>query len=143
MNPDGNYTSVVTVDGVTYTPTSLTATQIVVNIPALTTGVHQLQLVKGGDTLSKLWVLTVVPNPTITSATVNKGTLTITGTGFGSKPANAAMYVSVNHAGNQIASTSVSKWSDTQIIAKNSAAVSGDVITMLTANAGEAVQKIQ
>ncbi len=132
------YTSVVAVDGVTYTPTSITDSQIVVDIPALTAGIHQLQLVKGGDTLSKLYVLTVVPNPTITSATVNKGMLTITGTNFGTKPTtNAQLYVSVNHAGNQIVSTSIISWSNTLIKARNSVAAAGDVVTVLTANSGE------
>ncbi len=132
------YTSVVTVDGVTYTPSSVTDTQVVVNIPALTAGIHQLQLVKGGDTLSKLYALTVVPSPTITSATVNKGVITITGTGLGAKPAtNAQYYVSVNHAGNQVVSTVIQGWSDTQIKARNSAAASGDVVTVLTVDSGE------
>ncbi len=145
VNPDGNYTSMVTVDGVTYTPTSLTATQIVVNIPALTAGVHQLQLVKGRDTLSKLWVLTVAPNPTITSASLKKGVLTITGSGFGAMPVTTPQYyVSVKDtSGNQIVSTSVLSWSDTQIKIRNSAAYSGGKVTVLTANSGETIGTIQ
>ncbi len=136
------FTSVVKVDGVTYTPTSITDTQIVVDIPALSAGTHQLQVVKGGDTLSKLSVLTVVPAPTITSAKLSKGVLTITGTGFGVKPANAQYYVSVKHAGNQIISTSVTAWSNTQIKVKNSGAAKGDIVTVMTADSGEATTTI-
>lgn len=74
------YTSVVTVDGVTYTPSSITDAQIVVDIPALSAGTHQLQLVKDGSTLSKLSTLDVVSLVTLSSATLDGVTLTITGT---------------------------------------------------------------
>ncbi len=136
------YTSVVTIDGVSYTPSSITDSQIVVSIPALSAGAHQLQLVKGGDKLSKLSVLTVVPATTITSAKLSKGIITITGTGFGVRPANAQYYVSVKHAGNQIISTSVTAWSNTQIKAKNSGAAIGDVVTVMTADSGEVITTI-
>jgi hypothetical protein len=132
------YTSVVTVDGVTYTPASITDTQIVVDIPALGAGTHQLQLVKGGDTLSKLYVLIVAPNPKITTATLKSGVITITGLNFGIQPAtNAEYYVSVNHAGDQRVSTQINSWSSTQIKAKNSAAALGDWVTVMTQDAGE------
>ncbi len=138
------YTSVVAVDGVTYAPTSITDTQLSVDIPALAAGIHKLQLVKGGDTLSKLSTLTVVPSPTISLVTFapakngQSGTLTITGKGFGARPAtNANYYVSVNHAGNQIVSSSISKWTDTRIIAKISNVGSGDQTTVLIVTSGE------
>ncbi len=136
---DATYTSVVTVDGVTYTPTSVTDTEILVDIPALTAGEHLLQIVKNGDMLSKLSTLTVAPNLKITSAKVNKGVITITGLNFGTKPAtNAQYYVSVTDAsGNQIISQSITSWSNTQIKAKNSAAKKNLIVTVLTANSGE------
>jgi hypothetical protein len=137
------YTSVVTVDGVTYNPTSITDAQIVVDIPALSAGSHVLQVVKNGDTLSKLSTLTVMTNPAISSAKlVRQGrnmVLTVTGTAFGTRPAtNAQLYVSAKHAGNQITSTSISSWSDTQIkvIMPNSVATN-DIVTVLTATSGE------
>ncbi len=137
------YTSVVNVDGVTYTPASITDTQIVVDIPALSAGTHQLQLVKGGDTLSKLYALTVAPNPKITTARLGNGVITITGLNFGSKPiTNAQYYVSVNHAGNQTISTQINSWSSTQIKAKNSAAALGDWVTVMTQDAGEVKAQI-
>lgn len=149
---NGVYTSVVSVDGVKYTPTSITDAQIVVNIPALAAGIHTIQLVKGDGTdavTSKLSTLTVVSNPTITSAklvTTGKGknavtALTITGNGFGTIP-NTPYYVSVNHAGKQIVSTNIVSWSNTQIKVKNSAAVVGDTVTVMTTDLGEAVAKI-
>jgi hypothetical protein len=145
INPDGNYTSVVTVGGVTYTPSSETQTQIVVNIPALTVGTYQLQLVKGGTVLSNLETLNVVNNPTISSVTFTPGrngqpgTLVISGSRFGVKPAtNANLYVTVNHAGKQIPVSTISAWKDTSISAKISGVASGDQTTVLTTLTGEA-----
>ncbi len=149
VNPDGNYTSVVTVDGVQYTPTTLTQTQIVVDIPALTAGTHQLQLVKGGNTLSNLVTLTAVTDPTITSMSFTPGrygqagTLVINGNGFGAKPAtNANYYVSALHNNAQVIASSISKWSGTSITAKISAA-KGDQITVVNLQSGEAVATIK
>ncbi len=135
---DRTYTSVVTVDGVTYTPTSVIDTEILVDIPALTAGEHLLQIVKNGDKFSKLTTLTVAPNLQITSAKVNKGVITITGLNFGTKPANAQYYVSVKDAsGNQIISQSITSWSNIQIKAKNSAAKKDLIVTVMTKDAGE------
>ncbi len=137
------YTSVVSVDGVTYTPSSITDAEMVVDIPALTAGIHELQIVKGGDTLSKLSVLTVVPNAHITSAKLKKGVITITGINFGTKPStNDLMYVSVKHNGNQIVSSAIDGWSETTIKAKNTGAAIGDVVTVLTVDGGETTATI-
>jgi hypothetical protein len=142
---NGVYTSVVTVDRVSYTPTSITDSQIVVNIPALSAGIHQVQIVKGGDTLSKLSTLIAVSDLSVTSVKVaGKNVITITGKGFGTKPtSNAQLYVSVKDAsGNQITSSTISSWSNTQIKATNSAAVKGRTVTVMTANAGEVTATI-
>ena len=138
------YTSVVSIDGVQYTPTSITDSQIVVNIPALTAGVHVLQLVKGGDSLSKPTTLTVVSNAHVDSAKLKAGTLTITGTNLGSMPAaNAKMYVSAKHGANQITSNSITSWTATKIVAKvPNSVVINDVATVLTTNAGETTATI-
>jgi len=77
------------VDGNSITPTSVTNSQIVVTVPALVAGVHQIQVVKTGatdSTTSKLSALTVVSPVTITSAKLKSGVITIAGTGFGTKP---------------------------------------------------------
>lgn len=128
------YTSNVSVDDATYEPTSITDNQIVVNIPALTAGVHKIQLVKG-DVLSKLATLTVVSNPTITSANLSNGVLTITGSGFGTKPeTNAQQYVTIDHAGKIFYSQGINSWTDTQIMAMadNTIATNKDQVTVTT-----------
>jgi hypothetical protein len=144
-NPDGSYAPTVTVDGATYNPTSVSPTQVAVSIPAaaLTQGVHTLQVVKAGTTTSKIVSLLVVPNVAITSAKLQAGTITITGTGFGSTPgANSNMYVSVLHGTNVIVSKSV-KWG-TSITAnfKNLPVVKGDTVVVETAAAGAATAVI-
>jgi hypothetical protein len=133
------YTSVVTVDGVTYTPTSITDSQIVVNIPALTAGIHTLQLVKGVNTLSNLETLTVESVVTVSSATLSGGTLTLTGVGLGSQPAsNAQQYVTFNHAGNVYYSDAITTWNDGQIVATVSGSIAaGDTVGVITAQNGE------
>ncbi|HEY9245224.1 MAG TPA: hypothetical protein VIO11_00105, partial [Candidatus Methanoperedens sp.] len=121
------------------------------DVPALAAGTHQLQLVKNGDAsqgnvLSKLSILTVVSNAHADSATLNRGTLTITGTGFGTKPAtNSQLYVSVSHAGNQLVSKSITSWSSTQIKAnfKGVNIAAGDVVTVMTADSGQTTATIQ
>jgi ribosomal protein S28E/S33 len=132
------YTSVVTIDGgQPITPSSITDAQIVVDIPALSSGTHQLQLVKGGDTLSALQTLVVVPAVTLSSATLDGTTLTIAGTGFGTKPPTSPeQYIVVGSVGY---ATSITSWSDTQVVATVSGpVVAGDVVTVITADAGEA-----
>ncbi len=136
-----NYAVAVTVDGVTYTPTTSSDTELVVDIPALNAGTHQLQIVKDGSVLSKLYTLIAAPNLNITSARLSGSYVTITGFGFGNKPApNANYYISADHNGNQIISRSISSWSNTQIRARfNSGTVSvGDTVTVVTGSSGEA-----
>jgi hypothetical protein len=148
VNPDGNYTSVLAVDGTQYTPTTLTQTQMVVNVPALTAGTHQLQIVKAGSTLSKLATLTVVQSTTISSATMVSSktgiTLTLNGAGFGATKPTSSLSVSVSHAGNQIASTTITKWGDTQVVAKfpTGSIKSTDIATVVTQSSGEAQKAI-
>ena len=127
------YSSVVSVDGVTYKPKSITDKQIVVNIPALTAEVHKIQLVKG-DVSSKLSTLTVVSNPTIKSANLINGVLTIAGRGFSAKPAtNAQQHVTIAHAGKIFYSQNINSWSNTQIIAKADSTIAiGDKVTVTT-----------
>ena len=130
------YTSVVTVDGTTYEPTTITDTQITVNIPALSAGTHQVQLVKDGTVLSKLSTLTVISMVTVSSATLDGQTLTLVGTGFGSQPENAEQNVLVGSAGY---SASIIGWTDTQIVATVSGTVNeGDLATVVTASGGQA-----
>lgn len=129
-----NYTTIISVDGANYTPTSVTDSQIAVTVPALTAGSHTIQAVKG-NVRSKLSTLTVVSPVTITSAKLKSGIITIAGTGFGTKPTiNAQQYVTIAHAGKIFYSQAINSWIDTQISAKadNTIASVGDKVTVTT-----------
>lgn len=137
-----NYSSVVSIDGVIYIPASITNSQIVVNI-TLSAGVHTVQLVKD-DAKSKLTTLIVVPAVTLSSATLNGGTLIISGLGIGNWPTtNAQQYVTFSHAGIISYATSITSWGDKQIMATLSGPVAvGDTVEVMTANGGQAMVTI-
>jgi hypothetical protein len=147
VNPDGSYPPVVTVDGIQYTPSSVSETQVIVSIPALKAGTSLLQLVKGGSTMSNLETLEIVSNPVLSSATLtsNKKTtsLTIVGTGFGAKP-SSLLSVSVMHSGKLIASSAITTWSTTKIVASftSGSIAKGDTVTIVTSSNGEAQRQI-
>jgi hypothetical protein len=128
------FTSVVTVDGVTYIPTSVTETQIVVDIPALAAGTHIAQVLKGGDTLSNLETLDVVSAVALSSASLSGTTLTLTGVGLGTT--GAAQNVLVGSTGY---SASIVSWADTQVVATVSGTVNaGDTVEVIAPNGEEA-----
>ena len=132
------YTSVVTIDGVTYTPSSVTDTQIVVDIPVLAAGTHIAQVVKGGDTLSNLETLDVVSAVALTSASLSGTTLTLSGIGLGAT--GAAQNIIVGSTGY---SASIVSWTDTQIVATVSGTVhAGDNVEVITPNGGEATATV-
>ena len=133
------YTSVVSVDGIIYTPTSITDTQIVVKIPALNAGVHTLQLVKGGDAKSKLATLTVVTQTTVTSAQLAKGIITIKGTNFGPQPdpVFSDLGVFITHTVKGKPTTfraTIISWSDTSIVVNAGTATVNDPLTVKDLN---------
>ncbi len=140
-----NDTTVVNIDDTTnLTPKTISNGQIIVtvNLPA---GNHYIKVVKTDPAEnvpkpSAIKSLTVVGKVTINSAMLKSGVITIKGSGFGTKPAtNAQLYVSVNHAGNQIASSSIDAWKDNEITAMMPNGVtSGDQVTVLTGTSGEA-----
>lgn len=142
-----NSTTLVNIDDTTnLTPDTITNGQITVTVN-LAAGAHYIKVVKTDSVEnvpkpSDIKPLTVVNKVTITSAKLFKGVITITGTGFGTKPAtNAQQYVTIKHAGTVYYSDSISSWSNTQIKAKKTstpAAVKGDIVTVVTANSGEA-----
>ncbi len=147
-----NSTTVVNVDDTTnLTPDSITNGQITVTVN-LAAGNHYIKVVKTDlvenvPKPSGIKPLTVVSEVTITSSRLRSGVITITGSGFGTQPAaNAQQYVTIKHAGTVYYSDSISSWSDTQIIAtktSNPAAVKGDIVTVVTANSGEASATIR
>lgn len=127
------YPTTVTVDSNTITTTSITNSEIVATVPALSVGDHAIQVAKG-DVVSGFSALTVAKQVTISSAKLTTDgvkTLTITGTGFGPQPANAQQYVTFVHAGKAYHSDSATSWTDTEIVVNPgpSAAVS-DIVTV-------------
>lgn len=138
----GTYSTKVSVDGVIYTPNSMTNNQIGVSIPGLAAGVHEVKLVKGGEAMSQTKGLIAIAPVSITSAQLASGTITLVGTGFGTMPAvDAKNYVLVEHAGVQYMSDSITTWSDGQIVATSSVAASGDKVLVL-ATGGSATATI-
>ncbi len=142
-----NSTTVVNIDDMTtLTPDTITNGQITVTVN-LAAGAHYIKVVKTDAVenvpkSSDIKPLTVANKVTIKSATLRSGVITITGSGFGTRPAtNAQQYVTIKHAGNVYYSDSISSWSSTQIKAKKTsipAAVRGDIVTVITADSGEA-----
>ena len=132
------YTSVVSVDGVTYTPASITDKQIVVNIPALNAGVDTVQLVKGTEK-SKLATLTVVTRTTAASAKLVAGSITITGANFGPNPdpAFSDLGVFITHTVKGKPATFraiVVSWSDTRIVVNAGTAIVNYQLTVKDLN---------
>lgn len=136
------YSTTVSVDGVIYAPNSITNNQIVVSIPALAAGPHEVKLVKGGEAMSQTKGLIAIAPVSITSAQLASGTITLVGTGFGTMPAvDAQNYVLVEHAGTQYMSDSIVSWTDTNIVATSSLAANGDKVLVL-ATGGSATSTI-
>lgn len=131
------YTTTVLVDGIVTPYTSLTNTEIVVNVPAQTVGAHDIQVAVNGIT-TKLYQLTVVKPSTITSAKLDNGVITITGSGFGV----AQQYVTIGKGESIVFSDSITSWSDTQIVATSSVAAIGDTVTVSTST-GETTATIE
>lgn len=139
------YTSVVSVDGVTYTPASITDKQIAVNIPALNAGVHTLEVVKE-DAKSKLATLTVVSQVDALNAKLDHRTITITGKEFGPQPTAdfADLGVFVTHTATVKRKTTtttfkatVVSWTNTQIVVSAGIAAVNDKLTVKTLNGAD------
>lgn len=113
------YVSAVSVDGVKLTPTSVTNSQIVVTVPALSVGTHPIEVIKG-DARSRLYTLVSVPLVDIVTAKATRKMLTITGEGFGSsKPDPLFKDLGVWINSNKVASSSIISWTDTEIVVKS------------------------
>lgn len=114
----------------TLTPASVTSNQMSVTIPAATApGNYRLRAVKGTYAASNPIVISVRPNVVISGSECDrkKGTLTITGSGFGEKPAGTDEYINVQVNGNTV---NVTSWSDTQIRASVSGCQNNAAITV-------------
>jgi hypothetical protein len=130
------WTSNVTMTGadgsaVTLTPASVTSNQLAVTIPAATApGNYALRAVKGTYAASNPIVLSVIPDVVISGSSCDrkKGVLTISGSGFGEKPAGTDAYINTKVGGQLV---SIASWSDTKI----TASVSGCSNAAVTVNA--------
>lgn len=97
-------------------PFSTSVSEVKVALPAtLVAGVYEVRVNKGGETVSNLKTLTLTPKLAATNALLTSTTLTITGTGFGTAPANeyqGLLGVFVDDVQANIVS-----WSNTKIVA--------------------------
>jgi hypothetical protein len=129
-----SYSTMVRVDGVNYTPATITDSQIVVTIPPLNAGVHEINIIKG-DSQSKLSALTVVQPANIQTVKFAKGTMTIDGTGFGAQPElfeNLGIFVQHNKV--IYRADGIISWNDNNIVAKSAKLSKGDILTINTLN---------
>ena len=116
-----DWTSVVRLtasDGSTtiLTPDSISESSITVTIPGtVAAGNYDVAALKG-STASNTVVLSVKPEVVITDSSCNrkKGVLTVSGSGFGEKPAGTDDYISVQVNGQSV---DIISWSDTRITA--------------------------
>lgn len=137
------FQTTVTVGGNKLTTTSITESQIVATVPPLTAGDHVIQVAKAGK-VSRMSTLTVVTPVSIMSAKIESGTLTIVGTGLGTMPAtNARNYAVVEHNGVMYIADSITSWTNSQIVAKSSIAVSGDKVIVIVPTGGSATATIE
>jgi len=129
-NPTVTITSATT--SLTLTPNSITDSEIQVTIPALLPGIYNVQVVKTG-VKSNLAKITVIPELAIKAAALAaKGTVTITGSGFGPKPPaeyKSGLGVSVGTTMAKIVS-----WSDTKIVASSLQFKEDAMLTVKTIN---------
>jgi hypothetical protein len=101
-----------------------------VTIPAATSpGNYALRAVKGSYAASNPLVIAVKPAVVIADSSCNrkKGVLSITGSGFGEKPAGTDDYINVQVGGRSVAVTS---WSDTLITAAVSSCSNNAAVTV-------------
>lgn len=124
--------SMTAADGssVTLTPESATSNQLAVTIPAATApGNYALRAVKGTSAASNPIVISVKPEVAITDSSCDrkKGVLSVSGTGFGEKPAGSDAYINVQVNGQSV---DVTSWSDTQITASISSCKGNAAITV-------------
>jgi len=129
-----NYTSDVVIDTgeetITLAPDSITDSEIVVTFPALDSGCYGLYVVK--DVMrSELVTITFAPPVTIDSATINGGSVVISGSGFGEYDSLYSEYlgVTVESTTDDTATVdcAIGSWSDTMIVITCPDASAGDL----------------
>jgi hypothetical protein len=102
---------------ITLTPDTISENSMSVTIPGtISVGNHEVRVVKITEESNPV-VMTVVPDVVITedSCQKKKRILTVTGSGFGDKPAGTNDYINVAINGNTVDEADLMAWSDTQI----------------------------
>jgi hypothetical protein len=128
------YVSDITMTGadgkaVTLTPGSISSNQLTVTVPGATApGNYALRAVKG-TAASNPVVISVKPQVAIASSNCNgkKKVLTVSGTGFGEKPANTDAWINLQVDGQTV---DILSWSDTEITASVSNCSNNAAITV-------------
>ena len=116
----------------TLTPDSISSNQLKVTVPGTTApGNYALRAVKGAYASSNPVVIAVVPEVVIASVNCNrkKGVLSMSGSGFGEKPAGTDDYINAQVNGQSVVITS---WSDNRITAAVSSCQNNATITVNT-----------
>ncbi|MDW7727742.1 MAG: Ig-like domain-containing protein [Candidatus Methanoperedens sp.] len=128
------YNTEVLIDGAVVAYSSLTETSAVVNVN-LVAGGHSVQVKKTNVTIptdtttSAVTSLSAIASPTITSAELASGVLTITGSAFGTDDMTS---VTITKADGRKILAATTSWTDTVIVANGADAAAGDSVTVLT-----------
>jgi hypothetical protein len=119
----------------TLIPDTISENSLTVIIPGTTPpGNYDVRAVKDIEKSNPV-VLSIVPEVVITdeSCQKKKGVLTITGSGFGDKPAGTNDYINVSINGNTVDEADIMAWSDTQIrVSVNSCPKHADITVNAT-----------
>jgi hypothetical protein len=128
---NGIITNGTTKINLTITPTNITASEIVVTIPPMNTGLYAIYIIKDGNQESNKRPFVVGPAVIVNSAIINSTIISITGSGFGPyDPAyNDWTNVTIN-SGTTFRSVQVINWSETSINVTSPDATIGDAATV-------------
>jgi hypothetical protein len=121
----------------TLTPGSITASEIVVSVPALSKVDYGIYALKNGNVKSNRLPMIVVPKVMINSAEKNGSKITINGSGFGLQYDPLFDYyinVNIEKIGKKgtvtLRNVEITNWSETQIEITSVDAITGDIATV-------------
>ena len=129
------YSSVIVITNginpITITPSSITASTMIVTVPSLSKGGYGIYALKNGTVKSNKMSLTVVPKVIVSLAKKSSNNLKITGTGFGPFDPKYISMVNVTiNKGGIFRSANITSWSDSSISIVSKDTVTGDVATV-------------
>jgi hypothetical protein len=117
------------------TPSSITASEIVVPVPALSKGDYGIYALKSGSVKSNRFPMIAVPKVIINSALKDGSMITISGSGFGQYDPPYNLFVNITVSYNKkgaavLRSVQIVSWSDSLIEITSTNAVAGDTATV-------------